>query len=314
MNEQQNIQSETPVEYSTNLNNLNETPKPKKSHGGGIIIFLLVLIILGLVGYIAYDKGYLDKYLKKTDTKEEVKNEEKEITDTNTINTLNKKIDIINLYGLSLFGRSDDIYNNLSKQANTEEAKLYTVLFYLYNNKQYTQDSIDKYPDYYDQFKKEQQITNEDFNEYPFAAAITDTATVIKNDDVKKLYKEVYGIEPSNTKVLSDAPAFYYNEKNNGYYVIITGGGTCPTESIQYNYKYTEDNEKAYVYTAVVYNDCNEELFKDINRETSIADIDKETKVDSEYVKNIMDKLNKYRIVFKKDGNNYVFEKVEEVK
>ena len=42
--------------------------------------------------------------------------------------------------------------------------------------------------------------------------------------------------------------------------------------------------------------------------------MEKDEKVDEEFVKNNMSKFNKYRIVFKKDGSNYTFEKVEEVK
>ncbi len=317
MNEQNNIQSDTPVEYNTTLNNLNETPTPKKSPVGGIIIALLVLVILGLVGYIAYDKGYLDKLVSKEEAKEEQQVEEpteKEITDQEVISSLDKKIEIINLYGKSIYGRSDDVYTNRSNKAYDEDAKLYTILFYLYNNKQFIQDSIEKYPDYYEGLKEEDNVTDEVFDDQPYFDALTDTATVIKNDDVKKLFKDVYGNEPTTTKVWDDAPEFFYNEKNDGYYVIIMGGGTCPTNLVTYNYKYTEDDNNAYVYIATAYNDCNKELYKDLDRETKISDLDENTKVDSEYMKNVMDKLNKYRIVFKKDNGNYYFEKVEEVK
>lgn len=162
---------------------------------------------------------------------------------------------------------------------------------------------------------KEHNLTTEDFNELAeLSTPVEGKATLIKNSDTKELFKEVYGKEPQNTKVWDDAPEFFYNEKNDGYYVIISGGGTCPTDLVTYNYKYTEEEKNAYVYIVTAYNDCNKELYKDLDRETKISDLDENTIVDSEYMKNVMDKLNKYRIVFKKVENNYVFEKVEEVK
>jgi hypothetical protein len=88
MNEQQ------PMQYET----LDSKPKNGPS---GIILFILFLVILGLAGKIAYDRGYLDKILKKenTETKEEVKNKEtnneKEITDKATIDKINEKANAI---------------------------------------------------------------------------------------------------------------------------------------------------------------------------------------------------------------------------
>ena len=120
MNDQQNIQSETPVEYNTNLNSLNEYEKPKKNPTGGIIILLLFLVILGLTGKIAYDRGYLDKVLKKekTETKEEIKKDnniketksEKEITDKATIDKINEKA---NVFEFTLIG-DEDLSNRLA--------------------------------------------------------------------------------------------------------------------------------------------------------------------------------------------------------
>ncbi len=325
MNEQQNIQSETPVEYNTNLNNLNETPKPKKSHGGAIIIFLLVLIILGLVGYIAYDKGYLDKYLKKEETKE-IENVETEIKDTNIIKALDERLDILNNYKANLVDPTPDLYKKLNTKDITDGEKLYSVLLYMYVNKKGIVDNINNYPNFtYEEFKKEHNLTDEDFDELAFNPYYdedyeADKVLLFKSDDVKKLYKEVYGVEPTNTVVENHFPYFYYEKEYDSYFVVLNGGGACGIYFKQYNYKYTEDKDYAYIYTAVAYYNCEPYVYKDIELSKQVDEIPGDTFesaeeiVSSDYVKNNMDKLNKYRVVFKKDGNNYVFEKVEEVK
>lgn len=326
MEEQKNIENNTPVEYNTNLNNLNETPKPKKSPVGGIIIALLVLVILGLVCYIAYDKGYLDKILNKNETKEENKKEdntEQDITDAKVKYELDYKIEVLKNYDADIVSPATPLFKNITAKEIPDGEKLNTVLLYLYNNKKGIIDDYTNYPNFtYEGFKKEHNLTEEDFDDMALFQPYYDDdeegnkLMYFKSSDVKKIFKEVYGYEPTTTIVEDELPEFYYEKDYDSYFVVISGGGTCGTYNTTYNYKYTEDKDYAYVYTTVAYYSCDPGVYSDIGIEKEVATIDmeKDEKVDEEFVKNNMSKFNKYRIVFKKDGSNYTFEKVEEVK
>ncbi len=324
-----NIENNEKVEYNTNLNDLNNTPKPKKSYAGIIIIILLLLVVVALVCYIAYDKGYLDKFINKQETKEENKqeikeeNNEKEITDSATIKTLDDKLNILNNYGADWVSPASNLYKDITNKSMTDGEKLQTILLYLDNNNMFKKEERSKYPnltgeqmkDIWGPSEEGDVITDmyigEDDNLYHLIEAST----------VKDYYKRLFGGEPSTTKVKNTYPTYYYEQAYDIYVQVTRGGGTCGTRMGQYNYKYTEDKQYAYIYTVVGYTSCMDDYYKDIDLEEVAVkanvpeDLENYVEQDiNDVVKKNMDKFNKYRVVFKKDGDNYIFEKVEEVK
>ena len=318
MNEEhKNIQTAEKVDLNSSLNSLNEYEKPKKSHTGGIIIAILILIIIGLVGYIVYSNGYLDKYLNKEEKQEEKQNAEKELTDNKAIVDLQKQQDVINLLGASSISPAPSYYKNVESKNIPEGEKLRTVIAYLDQEKKYTIEDPAKYPNVKGDgimmngnTLGEDEIDLEEFyyDEYE------EGYHIIKASDVRELYKKVYGEELKETTAFNTYPWYYYEKGYDIYLMVSKGGGTCGEYYQQYNYKYTEDNDYAYIYTSLAYFSCEPDIYKDFEMREAIAKLSMDNPVPEDFVQKNLDKLNKYRVVFKKDNGNFIFEKIEEVK
>ena len=113
-------QDNSELEKTTNIE-ITSQPKKKKNNKGLIVV--LVLIILGLGGYITYDKVLKDKLFTKEEntTKEEVKNNNVEKTD----NKKEYKIQINNKY---------DHYVKKEHTTILNEKELNVVNVYYYND------------------------------------------------------------------------------------------------------------------------------------------------------------------------------------
>ena len=90
----QNLNSSQPVNNVVEEPKVSEPavePKQKKSKGPVIVIIFLILIILGLAGYIVYDK-FLSNDTKEPETKEEEKTTLKEVKDTELVEELRSEL------------------------------------------------------------------------------------------------------------------------------------------------------------------------------------------------------------------------------
>ena len=236
MNEQQNIQSETPVEYNTNLNSLNEYEKPKKNPTGGIIIAVLVLIIVGLGIYIAYDNGYLDKLIRKEEIPAGTPEPEKDI---DVFKEKINKIDFAQLIN--------------SEFTNSEhpriDYKIASILNYVFENGKTKDLTLNEY--------YEMKKCNDDYCKNYEVEPIT----IIDGETIKDYYKEFYGELPASHQYNSiiNVGGYIYTDYDDGlkYYIIkykqelngtgIIGYPIAYDEVAKYNEEYTEDDDYYYL-------------------------------------------------------------------
>ena len=147
-----------------------------------------------------------------------------------------------------------------------------------------------------------------------YTSDMDDKFHIIKGSDVREVYKSIFGTEPTGVKVENQYPWYYYEKAYDIYLEVSKGGGTCGIDYAQHNYKYTEDNNYAYIYTANVYYSCEEYVYKDLEGKEKLLQKSEGQEINEKTVEDNLSKLHKYRIAFKKDNGNYIFDKVEEVK
>jgi hypothetical protein len=327
MNEQQNIQSETPVEYNTNLNSLNEYEKPKKNPTGGIIVAVLVLIIVGLGIYIAYDKGYLDKIFNKSETKEkESANEVKErlidtyigknenkITDEAIITKINSKIEKMSVPELIEEYR----FEEYSVQDGPHEENVWYILDY----------SFDTYG---------KKVEKEHFNDYLGCECTADVQNedgtissclcapgrikeleIVSKEDVLKVFKEIYGYETDKVYVQS-----YYRDGGEYFptlgnpvdnlirYKFAEASLISHFELVKANERYTEDDKYYHVYFNFGI-DVDGNLY-DGRRDFILAD--KNSKSDLKMTDENSDDFAILEITFKKVDNDFFFDNIKILK
>ena len=131
----QNLNSSQPVNNVVEEPKVSEPavePKQKKSKGPVIVIIFLILIILGLAGYIVYDK-FLSKDTKEPETKEEEKTTLKEVKDTALVEEL--RSGLIATDGGALVEGLYHNYKITSSDSSNKELLIFNILKYVEENK-----------------------------------------------------------------------------------------------------------------------------------------------------------------------------------
>lgn len=264
-----------------------------------VVIFLLSICVISLcLGiYANYRLIVITRENKELKEKEKdkvygVEEEETELIDEKVLDTIKRRQVVLKNY------TSDDISSiksriyekNQNSKDLLEEQKILAVLYTLFNN--------------------DKNYEELDRNKYPNIVSNSEASTlIIKMEDVNKLYTEVFGGKlDTNTKISNDS--FYYNAEYDVYVINAGFGGACSDGSLTYDYKYTFDSANVYVYsTHAYYKNCPYELYKDFNM------TDKYDTVEPiELGENNYQDFYKYRITYKKKGNNYTFAKIEQIK
>ena len=307
-----------------------------------IIIIVLLFVAGTLIGYIAAKEKLFETNNNEINKKTEIVGEI-EITDSNIIKILKDKHIQMDNYPYI------NIYNNLSSADLKIEEKLGLVLWTLpgYGNIGNSDDFAGKVEknmvcwDSAEQDCDDSYNVDEDGNYYYYTI-----------DEVKKPYKELFGEELNITELLdyivvSDEYLYTYEPNVNAFFLGNNYTMGCQRYDIWHDYKYSEDNQHAYVYTVVAFEDsCHSGLYKtpedvwpewdsdyvhdeDGNVLYAKSDIllGQEEEILSNYRDNNIntydayqdilqkyaDKLDKFRITFRKDGDNFIFEKVEKI-
>ena len=290
-----------------------EEVREKKSNKGLIaIIVVLILVITGLLVYIAYDKGVI---FSKEETKEvEKKSEEKgktkeeenvevEIEDQIIIDSLAEKMEYLNNIDFAYGKNITTLYEkNHTKASLSEGQKIGSILstFELQGKFSDISDAAFKelYPTYYGTFEP---------NEY----------MEIKLDTFLEEYYKVYGTkEILNYNASFTDPEFMYSEKYSGYFAYKVTGRTSGEQLLTYNYKYTKDNNKAYVYVALAMDshaaDLTRKLYTDYEKTKVYDKVASEDVYKFEIDSTNYDDFSKYKVTFaKNDDGGYYFESIE---
>ena len=285
----------------------------QKSKGTLVVIIILSLVIVGLAGYVVYDKGvFAGKKESNTKTGAEDKTGNKEIviTDNSIIKDLSEKVTALNtLSGLSGTVRADNGSDDRSVAINIFS----TTGEMLYKNKLTDEEKLNivllNYVNFGNVTVEEAKKRNP-----PYIGQAT-----VK--DVEDAYIKLFGAKPSSYEASGHCPWFSYDPKNEVYYTVAECGDVGSDYLFIYKNKFTMKNNEAYVYVNVghsgkdgdylrksfVYNSYDNELK---NTALDIFAGDSMYKIDSSNYK----KFDEYKFIFVKgDYGNYYFQKVEKV-
>lgn len=310
-------------------------PEVKKKNNKTIIAIILLLIALfGLTCYFILDKNVHTANPQKEDTSavdekdpvEETNEDEKEpteetekpneeenkpvvekaeteIKDSNKIKKLEDNMLYLNSIDCGITECAPSIYQkNTTTKDLTDSQKLSSILFYIYKNtEEFNEITIDEFKEVYSEL-----YTGEGDDIYEFYQ--------VKEQIILDKYKAVYGSTPSNYKIDSNCPEFRYSDKFKKFYGASRCGGYGGSKILTYNYKFTESDDKAYVYTSValqVFENETPVIFTDYNKTKEYKRGD--AALDVEINSTNYQEFSKYKITFTKSDNNYYFESVEKL-
>ena len=216
--------------------------KKKKNTGLKVLVVILTVLLIGAIGYICYDKGLFDKFVKNNEPKQETKVEEK----------LSEE-EVMKLHDstLTLSKRSGFYYERkVSIEEIPSDLMLeYAITNYLdENNIKFSLDELDKisvcgdeesvyFCNTYDESDEPKEISND----------ITKKLTISK-EAINSYIKEKFNTDRifTYTKQLTIHTKnnyFYaqYNSENKEFYLYTPHKGT---DSVELNSKYIKFNQK----------------------------------------------------------------------
>ena len=260
----------------------------EKKKGKGIIITitLLSLVILGLIGYICYDKGIIFGSKETVTSVEKENNEEKNVNETeeNVIFSDSELEKYVNYISPSSIGPSELIYNtNAIDSKNLSVAdKIKYIGTYVYSKHKSTSD-------------------------YQY--------DIISENNVKNAVEEVYGPNSYEKTTFNIGCGDYIlNENDNNYYSKTGCGGTCALYASNVVISYKATKSKLEITTAyVIFDGITSKIYKDYNMSMPLEEyaggsIEEINAYLKSYVKNNKDRLNTIVYTFEStDGNNYYF-------
>lgn len=234
---------------------------------------------------------------KKEKKEEPVKEEEVNITDETKLALIKKKQSILRNYTSDpiAYIKSRIYERNLTSQELIEERKLTSIIYSLFLEGKYEKLDQTKYP-----------------NIKPGKDGATELMTA---DSVKALYKDMYGnnLDTSTTFPEEIKESFYYSPEYNVYVINAGFGGACGERTTTFDYAFKEDSNHAYVYSSFAYIECrtsNTFIYKDfMKNETYSAD-----GASFELNSTNYEQFHQFKITYAKKGDNYIFDKIEEIK
>ena len=238
----------------------NFIPEKKKGRKGLIVtIIILILLLIGALGYIAYDKGYLDKLLGKEEpVKEEVKEEKLSKEEIEELD------DDLMIRDADLFFKKDTTIENVTN----EELLPYIFAKYL-DDKDIDPDKIKKISvcdenaeysnsdDYIDSSKKLYLCTYDSNNE--MIHANKSDAVAVSRDEVQKIIKEVFNVDKNltiknNTSYAGNqvTPSFIYFKDDDKFYLVNAFVGDLGVYNAESNMiKYEQEKGMVVIYNKV---------------------------------------------------------------
>ncbi len=255
--------------------------------------------------YKVYSKKHNKTIEEIVDNKENTiiddTNSDSTISNTRVYKSLDSSIDVINYLYASLDNRITDVYKKEVNISEVEDTyKVYNILYYLYNERQY--DSI----------------TEEEYNRlFPglYIEEIKNYYGSITYDDANTLYKRIYnkdietGIDYS---IEGYCPSFKFD--NNKYYFGIQDCKNDNVKLVNYNYKYVVTDESADVYVSlgVLENNTNFKVYK-YDQYSGIVFQESETDILFNIDQNNYNEYTKYIVHFINTNGEYYISSIRKV-
>lgn len=257
--------------------------KNKNSGGLIIVIILLVIALLGLSVYVAYDKGFIFDNQSGIEEKETEKQDEQKDTEKVNVTFSDSELETyVNYISPMSIGPSPLIYNkdHVSSENLSVADKIKYIGSHLYSKHTST-------PDYnYD---------------------------IIAESEVKNITEKIYGPNSYERTIFNIGCGEYILNESEGNYYAKTGcGGSndLSVSNVVIGYKATKN--KLEITTAYVFIGGTNEIYKDYNRSISLGYYNGEFSARESYLKEYIknNKDNLYHIVYtfeSTDGINYYF-------
>ena len=285
----------------------------KKSRNTKIIITIIITVVI-LIG-TGLALIFIPKMLPIT-SKNNINNNDDNIdmisTDIEPIDipikgnySLEDTEKLLQKFGLSINGKLPAV-KGVYKLGYTDEFKFIVAAENVSNDKKQEKLCGEVYEgrfniDYGYKSPETDGVCNKDYN-----------VTVINYDDINNVYKEMYGTDApkKSLKVMGQYYKFYdYNRENNTYNSLECGG--CGGTTGPAVYKIREANlnddilEITVAYGHTVASDMDEDLLHKIHfNDKGIAD---------NLTNEDLDKIPNYKITFKKDGENFIYQNMEKI-
>ena len=301
-----------------------EEEKSKKNKGKGLIVALVIaiVIILGLVGYICYDKGiilYKNKNKETTNIEEEKVEEvvEKEITDENTKQSILDKIYFLNIKTAVI--DSPKINNYMEFIYPYVRSELYSANL---NSSEKIFAAINSLGKEFEpltvSYENMEASVKEKFKVYSESTYFSSVVRYqISSSKVEQRYKELFGENLLNHKDVGRCPFYTYDSVNNLYYFTSECGGTSASTNALYVNKITTLDDNIYAYVNLAYitphgddiSSSTSDIYDGVSNEGKLI----ETTNDKYNLSENYTKFTNYKYTFKKDSTgNYYFVKVEQ--
>ena len=281
----------------------------KKSNKGLVcLVVVLIVALLGAVGYILYDKGII---IKKSDKVYE--------TDKTSVTKSKKDSSISNdeaMLILDLWGITTD---NVQSYNEKEEVKFNVAASHLVDVTAYFKSNIQERK-YYSEFNCAELKDDSDWyyeqNNDGYMRTKNGVANycsgyghnIIPYDMLSNNYKYMFGSDKTIEK--KDYGSYVYLSKYDGYvnlpYHDGTGGGEVFLKEIK---KVESKNDKLLIY---VYMD-EFGLVDGNSNKVKVGDkqIDVTDTIEKDIIEKYSDEVNVYKITFNIENNHYVFNKIE---
>lgn len=280
----------------TNLENQNTEIKNSKKSNKGLVI-ILILIILGLGGYICYDKIIMKEDSNKVVDKEE-ENKEEDKTNSETkelivsnpeiVSKLTEKIDLLITHESYLNYIEDwTIYTDLNLSDRTK------LLIALENSDSLQFPADDPENDGYDH--------------------------ILTKNSIEYVYEKLWGEEIKNFENFNTCPSYEFKSEIEKYHIMGQCGDVVNNYLLSYVSKVTEGKGAYYLYQSVGmvdYIDDNDnwggKLYDSVDMKKVIVEGD--DVVDFEINENNKEKFSEYRFTFKLDNGVYKITNIERLK
>lgn len=290
-----------------------------------IILIILVCILCALVGgYIINNKyaedsesNYTRKKIQNLDNKNEISlnTSEIEIEDQTLINSLNEKVSyLVNIGRKTANEKGEFFAKDATKRNFTSYAKLGAIVLYSDIISHKLTHEVIPYNIYSNHFPDLAATKSE--TDFQFLKEGDDYQ--VKASDIDNIYYEIFGEKVVNHQTNLACPSVSYDSETAKYLVSLQCAQETTSSLLTYNYKYSKDEDNAYVYVSVGVKGFDKEtssipvIYSDYEETTEF--LRDENVLNYQISSTDYEKFSKYKITFiLSSDNNYHFEKVEKI-
>ena len=256
-----------------------------------VIVVLVAIIALGIGWYLGGKKYDKDHDQVEKEVKETIK------TDDEIFADVEKKVGY--LLGIDQLGENVLFAKTRLISDFSEKVLLYPVI------KNGKTNQLEEYSCY--DLKNKKLAKEEDCGE----GMIGEVTGYVTTKEIERFFSEVYGSKFTEKDSYDGCPMLYKSDEIDGYYIASPCGGTGFDTQYTYIYNREIKDGKVYVYVAYGIDDCCREkpiIYTDYKKKHKYTG---KVTEDFKITADNYEAFSKYRFVFEKKSENYVFTGIE---